>query len=1668
MALVAAPRGIRCALFALAVTLLALTLASTAAAQSPPPTPEVEPNNSFADADLNIVRITGDKTISGYLSRTISEFGFFIPADRDFFRVEVSGPAMTEVTLRVSHPSDPFCGTLMRPTMRLYDAARVQLQSAGFTSCPQIRRRLAPGVHYVELDNTGSLDVPDYRLTATYRSPEACSDGLDGDGDGSTDYPADLGCESLTDTTEDSPDATDGRVAEQEPNGTRAEAEARSLRIADDILIAGAIDPAGNDADQFRVELAERSTVRLRVLRAGTTACGGLDMTLSESSGALIEMARGSLPCRNVIEKTLPAGVYYVSLGSSSQGEGIPGYRLEATVDPAAECSDLTDNDGDGRGDYPADPGCDLPTDDSEAPDATDGRVGEEEANNSRADADARSLRVTSGTPIAGEISPAGDKDFFRLDVPRTADVNFAFRHGRSTGCFGTSLRLSLQDSTGATLTAGSIGSECTTSFSRRLAPGTYYLLADVAGGQETMPSYRLTATMANVPFCRDALDNDADAKADFPADPGCETPDDDSEDPDATDGRVGEQEPNNTIAEAGARSLQLTDGALVVGSSSLSDPDWFRFEVTDRTGVSLALRQSDGTCPSNGLDELTIYDAGGTALTSTALMACGTASRTLAAGTYYAKVRTQPARTYRLTAAFGPPAPECSDRLENDVDGRIDYPADLGCDVPSDDSEGSPDATDGRIPEQDPNDSTFDADARPIRVLDDSLIAGSISWAGDWDYYRLDITTPQDVTVKLRDAEGGCTAPADFYVLLPSTAWVGYGFHYPGTCAETTVSLTPGTYYLRVQPAGGAPVPAYRLLTSMRPTPQCKDGLDNDVDGRVDYPRDTGCDQPGDDSESPDATDGRVPEVEPNGSSSDSGTSAVTITGNRLIAGGLSDFSDRDYFRISLTGTRQVTLESRDHTGTGCAGGMATYLTVQNSSGTNVAFDENGGIEDCSRVTVTLGAGTYYVVLDRAQSSPPIDAYRLIATVTTPQCADGVDNDFDGRRDFGSASTNDRGCSSLSDDSESPDPGEVLEQEPNNTPSDASPAPLGMANGLPITGALTPAGDRDFFRIDVPARGTLRLESRDGTANACAGIDTVVRLYDDGGSQLASDDDGGINLCSLLSRDVDPGTYYVSVEEFRAGVTAPAYKLISSLAPFECSDGLDNDQDGKRDYGEASGNDPGCSSGDDTSESPDPGEIVEEEPNNSTGQASARALRLTDGAMITGSIAPVGDRDYYRLDVTATSALEFETRDGTTVACGQGVDTVIRLYNESGIELAVDDQGSTLPGNCSLLKRTVPPGTYFLAVEDWLSNSVINRYRLLTKVTPADAEPPTAAHTVTPDANAAGWHRDDAAVELAAQDEAGGTGVKEIVWSAAGAGASPTTTVPGSSASVPVNAEGETTITYRARDNAGNTSDPRTVTVKLDKTDPSADCADPDNQWHAADQTFPCTAADGDGSGLSDPADASFELSTSVEQGEETDTAQTGSREVCDVAGNCATAGPVGPVKVDRRAPAIAITRPAGDTFTLDDEHAASYDCTDGGSGIDACAGDVANGAALDTSTPGPHTFGVSATDKAGNTASASASYTVAVTPASLCARTTRYVRASSRYAAQSEPGRRAGDAVAAATCNKVDQISESSTPEQKQRAVRTYRLAVQALVAEGWLSAEHGETLAALAGHL
>ncbi|MCX5129942.1 IPT/TIG domain-containing protein [Streptomyces sp. NBC_00193] len=104
-----------------------------------------------------------------------------------------------------------------------------------------------------------------------------------------------------------------------------------------------------------------------------------------------------------------------------------------------------------------------------------------------------------------------------------------------------------------------------------------------------------------------------------------------------------------------------------------------------------------------------------------------------------------------------------------------------------------------------------------------------------------------------------------------------------------------------------------------------------------------------------------------------------------------------------------------------------------------------------------------------------------------------------------------------------------------------------------------------------------------------------------------------------------------------------------------------------------------------------------------------------------------------------------------------------------------------------------------------------------------ADTSAPTASAGISPSSNTAGWNTTSpATVNISASDGSCGSGITKITYSASGAQPIGPTDVSGASASVAITTNGVTTVTYTATDNAGNTSAPQTITVRLDTAGPT------------------------------------------------------------------------------------------------------------------------------------------------------------------------------------------------------------------------------------------------------
>jgi hypothetical protein len=358
---------------------------------------------------------------------------------------------------------------------------------------------------------------------------------------------------------------------------------------------------------------------------------------------------------------------------------------------------------------------------------------------------------------------------------------------------------------------------------------------------------------------------------------------------------------------------------------------------------------------------------------------------------------------------------------------------------------------------------------------------------------------------------------------------------------------------------------------------PDCEDGIDNDGDGRIDFPADPGCDRPTD----PDEADKPAPLPQCANGIDDDGDGLIDY-GHDPGCSAPNDDSEWD---------------KPSHT-PACA---------------NKIDDDGDGLIDWPN-----DPGCVDALHDDDETDPP----------TEPQCHDGIDNDGDGLIDF----PLDRKCSSAAWDSEFGSLiGRCGPDDPvtNLTQSGTFDGDFTSAGPSDFVGSCGGNGQEQIFTFTVTATTDLEVSTAFPTTSVPA-IVYVRRDCNDATTELScSAPPAGNNGVTTVLHKATPGTYFILVDtpnnatlgHFTLHVTAypplgakcdPTAMMacgpgaactsdplpangwpydcrtpadgtnpVSCCAPTACNDGFDNDGDGWTDYP----NDPGCASLDGTSE---------------------------------------------------------------------------------------------------------------------------------------------------------------------------------------------------------------------------------------------------------------------------------------------------------------------------------------------------------------------------------------------------------------------------------------------------------------------------------------------------
>ncbi|MFA6565660.1 MAG: PKD domain-containing protein, partial [Candidatus Paceibacterota bacterium] len=176
-------------------------------------------------------------------------------------------------------------------------------------------------VQLIVTDNEGATSTPD---TVTVTIAPQCFDGKDNDGDHKIDYPTDPGCRWYDDN--DERDVNARPIADAGPD--------KIVTLGDAVTLDGSGSTDDKKIVSYEWNFGDGSTT--------TSAIATTTRTYTATS------------------------TYTVTL-TVTDDEGVISDPDTAVITVATQCSDGKDNDGDGKIDYPTDPGCDSPDDNDEA-----------------------------------------------------------------------------------------------------------------------------------------------------------------------------------------------------------------------------------------------------------------------------------------------------------------------------------------------------------------------------------------------------------------------------------------------------------------------------------------------------------------------------------------------------------------------------------------------------------------------------------------------------------------------------------------------------------------------------------------------------------------------------------------------------------------------------------------------------------------------------------------------------------------------------------------------------------------------------------------------------------------------------------------------------------------------------------------------------------------------------------------------------------------------------------------------------------------------------------------------------------------------------------------------------------------------------------------------------
>ena len=311
---------------------------------------------------------------------------------------------------------------------------------------------------------------------------------------------------------------------------------------------------------------------------------------------------------------------------------------------------------------------------------------------------------------------------------------------------------------------------------------------------------------------------------------------------------------------------------------------------------------------------------------------------------------------------------------------------------------------------------------------------------------------------------------------------------------------------------------------------------------------------------------------------------------------------ADRDWFAIELIAGQTYTF---DMTGDTLSD---PYLYLYNNNGLVVAADDDAGEgRDASMIFTAARTGTFYLSAEAFLSSQ---------TGTYTLSASG--------------------------------------QNANRDDFSANPGTSGVIDAVAgqVVGSLEIAGDRDWFRVDLEAGSDYDF-GLEGSGSVTSLRDPYLYLYDSQGSLLASNDDGGGGLNSLLSYSANSTqTYYLEAAAF-GDASSGDYALSAVRTSGSGNTG-----------GDVPGN-------------------------------PMSTVNISPGQTIIGAIDAPGDTDWYGVNVVAGQTYQFSLTPsgGNPIA-----DPYLTLWDGQGTFITLNDDFDGL--NSFIEFTAFQTGRVFIAAE--------------------------------------------------------------------------------------------------------------------------------------------------------------------------------------------------------------------------------------------------------------------------------------------------------------------------------------------------------------------------------